>query len=76
MARVRRGRLNQARASRWAAQACLAQSALADKTPAEIYALMQARMDKWTTLAEARADLREWLPLLAALAVWAPGSEE
>ena len=45
-------------------------SQLADKTPEEIYTLMQNRMDGWTTLADAREDLREWLPLLAAVIAW------
>ena len=45
-------------------------SQLADKTPEEIYVLMQDRMDSWTTLADARGDLREWLPLLAAIIAW------
>jgi len=45
-------------------------SELADKTPTEIYTLMQGRMDSWTTLADARADLREWLPLMAAIIAW------
>ena len=45
-------------------------SQLADKTPEEIYTLMQNRMDSWTTLADARGDLREWLPLLAAVIAW------
>jgi hypothetical protein len=44
--------------------------ALKDKTPAEIYALMQGQMDTWTTLADARRDLREWLPLMAAAIAW------
>jgi len=42
-------------------------SALANKTPIEIYTQMQGRMDSWTSLADARADLREWLPLIAAI---------
>ena len=45
-------------------------SQLADKTPEEIYTLMQDRMDSWTMLADARGDLREWLPLLAAVIAW------
>ena len=45
-------------------------SQLANKTPEEIYTLMQNRMDSWTTLADARGDLREWLPLLAAVIAW------
>jgi hypothetical protein len=45
-------------------------SALAKKTPAEIYTLMQGRIDGWSSLAAAKADLREWIPLLAAALAW------
>ena len=45
-------------------------SQLADKTPEEIYVLMQNRMDGWQNLAQAKTDLREWLPLLAAVIAW------
>jgi len=45
-------------------------SQLSNKTPQEIYILMQGRMDNWTTLANAKADLREWLPLMAAIIAW------
>ena len=45
-------------------------SQLANKTPEEIYTLMQGRMDSWTTLGDARDDLREWLPLIAAVMAW------
>lgn len=45
-------------------------AALKDKTPVKIFAIMQARMDAWTSLADARRDLREWLPLMAALIAW------
>jgi len=45
-------------------------SQLANKTPQEIYTLMQNRMDSWASLADARADLREWLPLMAAIIAW------
>ena len=41
-------------------------SQLARRTPAQIYTLMQGRIDGWTSLAQAKNDLREWLPLLAA----------
>lgn len=44
----------------------LANSPLADKPPAEIYDLMQARIDGWASLAAAKADMREWFPLMAA----------
>ena len=45
-------------------------SQLADKTPEEIYTLMQNRMDGWQNLAQVRTDLREWLPLMAAVIAW------
>ena len=45
-------------------------SQLANKTPVEIYTLMQARMDAWSNLGQAKADLREWLPLLSAIIAW------
>jgi len=45
-------------------------SQLADKTPEEIYVLMQNRMDGWQNLAQAKTDLREWLPLMAAVIAW------
>ncbi len=44
--------------------------ALRDKTPAQIFALVQGRVDGWTSLANAKADLREWLPLLAVGLAW------
>jgi hypothetical protein len=47
-----------------------ANSALAAKTPAEIYNLMQTAIDNWGTLAAAQADLRVWLPLMAAGMAW------
>jgi len=45
-------------------------SQIANKTPSEIYTIMQTAMDNWTSLADARADLREWLPLMAAIIAW------
>lgn len=45
-------------------------SQLAEKSPEQIYTVMQTRMNNWTTLADARADLSEWLPLMAALIAW------
>lgn len=44
--------------------------ALNGKTPGEIYQLVQARIDGWSSLAAAKADLRDWLPLLAAVVAW------
>jgi len=46
-------------------------AALRDKTPAEIEALVRARIDGWPSLAAAKADLAEWLPRMAALLAWA-----
>jgi hypothetical protein len=43
---------------------------LKGKTPAQIYTMMQNAMDSWTSLADARSDLREWLPLMAAAISW------
>jgi hypothetical protein len=48
----------------------LLNSALASKSPDEIYTLMQGQIDGWASLAEAKADLRVWLPLMAAAIVW------
>jgi hypothetical protein len=31
---------------------------------------MQNKMDGWTSLADAKADLREWLPLFGAIIAW------
>jgi len=45
-------------------------SQLADKTPEEIYTLMQNRMDGWSNLGQAKSDLREWLPIIAAVIAW------
>lgn len=48
----------------------LSDSPLADKTPAEIYTIMQGQIDGWGTLAQAKADLRVWLPLIVATLFW------
>jgi hypothetical protein len=45
--------------------------ALRDKTPTEIEALVRARINGWSTLTAAKADLAEWLPRMAALLAWA-----
>jgi hypothetical protein len=37
-----------------------------DKTPDGIYQLVQSRIAAWSNLTQAKADLREWLPLLLA----------
>jgi hypothetical protein len=45
-------------------------SALHNKTPAQIYTAMQLAIDGWTSLAQAKADLRAWLPALVAALGW------
>ena len=45
-------------------------SQLANKTPEQIYTQMQGRMDNWSSLANAKSDLREWIPLIAAVIAW------
>ena len=45
-------------------------SQLADKTPEEIYVLMQNVIDGWGNLGQAKEDLKEWLPLMAAVIAW------
>ena len=40
------------------------------KTPIEIYTTMQSKIDSWTSLAQAKADLREWLPMLAVATIF------
>jgi hypothetical protein len=45
-------------------------SALHNKTPTQIYVAMQNQVDGWTSLAQAKADLRVWLPLLFAAVGW------
>ena len=45
-------------------------SQLANKTPQQIFTAMQEKMDAWGSLSDAKADLKEWLPLMAAYMVW------
>jgi hypothetical protein len=45
-------------------------SQLANKTPQQIHTQMQGAIDGWSSLADARADLREWLPLITAVIAW------
>ena len=45
-------------------------SQLADKTPEEIYTFMQNVIDGWSNLGQAKVDLKEWLPLMAAVIAW------
>jgi hypothetical protein len=51
-------------------------SAIAKKTPQEIYAMMQNKIDSWTLLSQVKADLREWLPLTIAVIAWMLIGEE
>jgi hypothetical protein len=51
-------------------------SAIHGKTPAQIYSAMQAEMDSWTTLANARASLRVWLPAMAAAIAYIAKAEK
>ena len=53
-----------------AAKQAFVDSPLANKDPVEIYTLMQGEIDGWSSLADARGDLRKWLPLLAAVIAW------
>ncbi len=55
--------LNDVRA-RWIA------SAIHGKTPTEIYSAVQGAIDGWGSLAQAKADLRVWLPLVIAALAW------
>ena len=47
----------------------LANSSLAGKTPDEVYIIMQGSIDSWGSLADAKTDFREWMPLLFAYIV-------
>lgn len=40
-------------------------SSLHGKSPAQIVTYLHSAMDGWATLADARADLKNWLPILA-----------
>jgi hypothetical protein len=51
--------------SRWAVL-----SALRGKSVAEIYDIVQNRIDGWMSLADAKADFAEWMPLLVAAVAW------
>lgn len=43
---------------------------LAGKTPAQIYTFLQDRINGWTKLSDAKSDLADLLPLLAAGLAW------
>lgn len=45
------------------------QGMLVGKTPKQIYQGITAQINGWTSLADAKADLRDWLPLIGA-ALW------
>jgi hypothetical protein len=45
-------------------------AALHNKTPAGINTMMQGAIDGWTSLAQAKADFRVWLPALVAALGW------
>jgi hypothetical protein len=45
-------------------------SQLAEKSPQEIYDILQNKINGWSSLAEAKGDLAEILPLLAAIIAW------
>lgn len=48
----------------------LKNSPLANRTPDEIYTVMQNQIDGWQSLADAKQDLRSWLPLLAVAVMY------
>lgn len=58
------------RAAREDARARFVASAIAGRTPEQIYTAMQTQMDTWGSLADAKRDLKAWLPLLAAVLAW------
>ena len=39
-------------------------------TPTQIYTAMQSQIDSWASLADAKANLRVWLPLIIATLAW------
>ncbi len=51
-------------------QGRFAASLLHDKTPAQIFSALETQIDGWVSLADAKRDLKQWLPLLAAAVVW------
>lgn len=51
-------------------RARFATSVLKDKDPAAIYTALDNQIESWSTLADAKADLKSWLPLLAAAVAW------
>lgn len=51
-------------------RARFANSALANRSPQQIYDTLTARINGWSSLADAKSDLAAWLPLLAAAVAW------
>lgn len=45
-------------------------SALHGQSPQQIFTTLQGQIDGWSTLAQAKSDLRVWLPLLTAALAW------
>ncbi len=45
-------------------------SGLRSKSPQQIYTQVQNQIDAWANIADMQADLREWIPLIAAAVVW------
>jgi len=45
-------------------------SVLKNKTPQQIFDSVQTSIDGWAQLADAQADLRDWLPLAFAIIAW------
>lgn len=42
-------------------------SPLSNRTPQDLYNEVRTEINAWTTLAEAKADLQQWLPFISAL---------
>jgi hypothetical protein len=45
-------------------------NALNGLSPTEQYNLIQNRIDNWSSLADAKEDLREWIPLVISAIYW------
>jgi hypothetical protein len=59
----------QEESEREAVRILLRNSPLAGKTPDEVYSIVQGRINGWSSLADAKADFLEWMPLLFAYVV-------
>lgn len=53
-----------------------AASILMTRTPLEVYTLAQNQIDGWTSLADAKADLYAWLPVIGAAIAYLWQSQE